>query len=265
MREPLHIIKIGGFVIDQPERLKAWLENLALTGERIILVHGGGRAASRLSEKLEIPIQMVEGRRVTDAQTIEVVTMVYAGLINKSIVAMLNAFGRKSLGICGADLACIPVKKRSTQPLDFGFVGDILQDQFPVSVWENLMRSGYTPVVAPISADFSGMLLNINADTMAHAIASGLSKLYETHLWFAFEKSGVLLQPDQNDSVIPEIRKKDFEHMKSEGTIHGGMLPKLQNAFQALDHGVVSVHIGTPEDLLSCISGVEKLHTAVLI
>lgn len=265
MRKKLHIIKIGGFVIDDTERLTRWLNQFATLTEPVILVHGGGRAATRLSEKLDIPVQMIAGRRVTDAQTIEAVTMVYAGLINKTMVAKLHAQGISALGVSGADLGLIPVRRRPTEPIDYGFVGDIIAEAFPLATWKSLLDQKFMPVVSSISADGEGTLLNVNADTIAHTIASGLSQEYETHLWFAFEKPGVLANVHQEDSVIPVILKSHFIQMKAEGTIHSGMIPKLENAYKALESGVTSVHIGTPEDLISCISGQDSIHTTVLI
>lgn len=237
----LKVIKIGGNVVDNPEKLAKFLADFATVDGPKILVHGGGKIATAISKALGIETTMINGRRVTDAETIKVVTMVYAGLINKDIVNKLNAGGCTAIGLCGADGNLIVSKHRSSVPVDYGFVGD------PVSVNAQLLASlleqGLTPVIAPITTDGAGTLLNTNADTVAQTVATAMAALGQTELVFCFEKKGVLSDVNDDDSVISVITRTDFERLKADGTISDGMLPKIENAFKAIGSGVSKVVI----------------------
>lgn len=239
--ETLKVIKIGGNVIDNPDALDAFLESFAAVPGAKILVHGGGAIASRTLTRMGIEPRMIEGRRVTDADTLQVVTAVYAGLINKTIVATLQKFGCNAIGLSGADGNAITSRKRPAAPVDYGFVGDI--DKVNGSTFEALLASGFTPVVCAINHDGRGTLLNTNADTIASGIAVAMSRLYDTQLTMCFEKDGVLMDKDDETSVIPVIDKLLFDRLKAEGKVNAGMLPKLKNAFDAIDSGVSKVVI----------------------
>ena len=239
--EALKVIKIGGNVIDNPEALEAFLESFAAVPGAKILVHGGGAIASRTLKRMGIEPIMIDGRRVTDAGTLQVVTAVYAGLINKTIVATLQKYGCNAFGLSGADGNAITSRKRPATPVDYGFVGDI--DKVNGGAFDALLAAGFTPVVCAINHDGRGTLLNTNADTIASGIAVAMSKLYDTQLIMCFEKNGVLLDKDDETSVIPAIGKPLFEQLKAEGKVNAGMLPKLKNAFDAIDAGVSKVVI----------------------
>ena len=246
----LKVVKIGGNVVDAPEKLSAFLHDFAaLPGEKI-LVHGGGKVATTISRSLGIETQMIGGRRVTDERTLEVVTMVYAGGINKRIVAALQAEGCNAIGLCGADARFILSHRRSSEPVDYGFVGD--PDGINTELVELLTGAGYTLVVAPITSDGKGTLLNTNADTVAQTVATGLAAAgVEVELVYCFEKQGVLRDIQDEDSVVPEITERDFERLKADGVVDGGMLPKLENAFRAIDGGVKRVVICSAERIAS--------------
>lgn len=239
--ETLKVIKIGGNVIDNPEALEAFLGMFAALPGAKILVHGGGAIASRTLLRMGIEPKMIEGRRVTDAETLQVVTAVYAGLINKSIVATLQKNGCNSIGLSGADGNAITSRKRPANPVDYGFVGDI--EKVNAKTFEALLAAGMTPVVCAINHDGRGTLLNTNADTIASGIATAMSGIYSTELIMCFEKDGVLMDKDDNSSVIERIDKPLFEKLKAEGKVNAGMLPKLKNAFDAIDAGVKKVVI----------------------
>jgi len=239
----LTIVKIGGNVVDNPESLSKFLLMFNKIEAPKILIHGGGILASEISAKLGIETKMHNGRRITDAETLKVCTMVYAGWINKSIVAQLQKIGCNSLGLSGADAGVIPAKKRSPDPVDFGFVGDISPDEINTGVLVSLLGRGITPVFCAITHDRNGSLLNTNADTMASGIAVALSGSYYTRLIFCFEKEGVLYDPKDEKSVIPLITKESYTRLKNEGVVSEGMLPKLDNAFFALERGVSEVYI----------------------
>lgn len=239
----LTIVKIGGNVVDNPESLSKFLLMFNKIEAPKILIHGGGILASEISAKLGIETKMHNGRRITDAETLKVCTMVYAGWINKSIVAQLQKIGCNSLGLSGADAGVIPAKKRSPDPVDFGFVGDISPDEINTGVLVSLLGRGITPVFCAITHDRNGSLLNTNADTMASGIAVALSGSYYTRLIFCFEKDGVLYDPKDEKSVIPLITKESYTRLKNEGVVSEGMLPKLDNAFFALERGVSEVYI----------------------
>ena len=249
----LTIVKVGGAVVEEQKSLSDLLDGFASLKGAKALVHGGGRSATKLSEKLGIEARMVEGRRVTDAETLRVVTMVYAGLVNKNIVAQLQARGVNAMGFTGADLGVIlsakrPPKKMSDgQVVDFGFVGDV--KEVHTDVLAGLIAQGAVPVMSPITHDGAGNLLNTNADTIASELARAMARVSSVRLVFCFEKPGVLARPDDDNSVIPHINKPLFTQLKAEGIISGGMIPKIDNAFDALDAGVEKVIITRADNL----------------
>jgi acetylglutamate kinase len=245
----LYVIKIGGNVIDNSENLYHFLKDFeALDGFKI-LVHGGGKVATQIAEELGIEAKLVDGRRITDIETLRVVTMVYGGLINKNIVAQLQRFGNNAIGLTGADGNFIRAKKRPVKTIDYGFVGDIDENSIDPANIGRLMEAGFTPVFCAITHDGEGQLLNTNADTIASALAVALSSLYETTLIYCFEKKGVLQDIDDDDSLIREINPAHYEELKTQRIIHSGMLPKLDNAFTAISCGVKAVIIGKSDDL----------------
>lgn len=241
----LKLVKIGGNVIENREALADFLADFAALQGPKILVHGGGKEATQLAEKLGIPVQLIDGRRVTDAQNLELITMLYAGKLNKTIVAKLQALGCNSLGLSGADGNSIRAQKRPTDPIDFGYVGDLTQvnDSF----FKILLDQGISPVCCALSHDGKGQLLNTNADTIAATLAASLSAHFEVSLHYCFEKNGVLLDLDDEHSVIQTLNKSSYKQLKAEGVLHTGMLPKLENCFAALDAGVAQVLIGSPK------------------
>lgn len=242
-KQALHIIKIGGNVVDDEATLHEFLLKLAARKEAFILVHGGGKIATNISQSLGISTQMVDGRRITDGQTLDVVVMVYAGLINKKIVARLQANGKNAIGLSGADANMIPARKREHAAIDYGFVGDFNAAEINVGALQSFIDKGLLPVIAPITHDGKGQLLNTNADTIASGIAVALSAVYETSLYYCFEKKGVLSNPENEYSVIEQLNRTEYETLKSKQVIHAGMIPKLDNAFNALDNGVQQVII----------------------
>lgn len=249
--DKISIIKIGGNIIDDESRLASFIKDFAQIDGHKILVHGGGKMATSLATQLGIPQKMIDGRRVTDADTLRVVTMVYAGLINKNIVSMLQAWGCNAFGLTGADGNLILSHKRNTA-LDYGFAGDV--DAVNVSLLSLLLEKNAL-VVAPITHDGKGQLLNTNADTIAQELAKALHLLYEVHLIYSFEKEGVLLDVTNEDSLIPHLSKGHYKRLKEEGNIHSGMIPKLDNAFAALHAGVTRITIGKADKLHHLISG----------
>lgn len=247
--ESLYIVKIGGNVIDNSENLYKFLTDFTALDGYKILVHGGGKVATQLSETLGIEPKLVDGRRITDIETLRVVTMVYGGLINKNIVAQLQRFGTNAIGLTGADGDFIRAKKRAVKTIDYGFVGDLDDASINAGNVSRLMQAGFTPVFCAITHDGDGQLLNTNADTIASALAVSLSGLYDTTLIYCFEKKGVLQDINDEDSLIREIDPERYEHLKKEQIIHSGMLPKLDNAFTAINCGVKAVIIGHSDDL----------------
>jgi acetylglutamate kinase len=245
--EKLTVVKVGGGILEDVASLAGFLDRfVALPGLKI-LVHGGGRVATKLSEQLNIESRMVEGRRITDAGTIDIVTMVYGGLINKKTVAALQARGCNAGGFTGADMNLIEAVKRPVKDIDYGFVGDVkIVNQELLSI---LLNSGITPVMAPLTHDGKGQLLNTNADTIASEIASTMSGLFEVSLVFCFEKPGVLTDTDDDTSVIPQINASSYKTFKEEGIIHSGMIPKIDNSFDALQKGVKQVIITSASTL----------------
>jgi acetylglutamate kinase len=253
VKEPIYIIKIGGNIIDDEALLHDFLEKFAALPAQKILIHGGGKLATRLASQLNIPQQLIEGRRITDAETLKVVTMVYAGLVNKTVVATLQSFQCNAIGFSGADGDLIRSVKRGTEKLDYGFVGDV--QKVNTEVLLTLIKSGFTPVIAPITHDGRGVLLNTNADTIAQEIATSLADHFNVNLIYSFEKKGVLLDVDNEDSVIPKLDPVLYEQYRKEGKIFAGMIPKLDNAFSAISAGVKKVIIGKAEELEILVSG----------
>lgn len=236
MRDHLTIIKVGGNVVEEEASLKSLLKDFSRIAGNKILVHGGGKTATLLSERLGIGSVKVDGRRITDAETLKVVTMVYAGLVNKNIVAGLQALGNNAIGLTGADLDLIRAVKRPVGEIDYGLVGDIKSVNY--QALNELLGSGAVPVVAPITHDGRGQLLNTNADTIASELAVAMCFDYDVRLIFCFEKSGVLMNEADESSKISEISPRLFEELKMDGTVSGGMIPKLSDGFAALRRGV---------------------------
>ena len=242
MKEKLTIVKVGGAVVEDELQLSQLLKDFSAIEGRKVLVHGGGRKATKMAERLGIETKMVNGRRITDAAMLEVVTMVYGGLVNKYLVAQLQANGINALGLTGADANVILSYKRPLKDgIDYGFVGDV--DYVAHQTLAHLIEAGIIPVMAPLTHDAEGHILNTNADTIASETAKALANSYDVTLIFSFEKKGVLSNPDDDDSVIPIITKEDFERYKADGTISGGMLPKIENALKAVEAGVSRVII----------------------
>lgn len=248
------MIKVGGNIIDDETKLSSFLKDFAAIEERKILVHGGGKMATKLAAQLNIPQQVVEGRRITDAETLKIVTMVYAGYINKNIVAQLQANNCNAIGLCGADGDVILAHKRQHPVMDYGFVGDI--DAINAGLIKSLLEKNITPVFAPITHDQRGQLLNTNADTIAQELAKGLSHDYEVTLIYSFEKKGVLLDVNDETSVVRNMNPSYYRELKANEKIVEGMIPKLDNAFTALNSGVNKVIIGNAEQLKELIAGI---------
>ena len=242
MKEKLTIVKVGGAVVEDEAQLSQLLKDFSAIEGNKVLIHGGGRRATQVAASLGIESKMVGGRRITDADMLSVVTMVYGGLVNKNLVARLQANGVNALGLTGADMDVIRSHKRPIKDgVDFGFVGDV--DRADGEMLSRLIKAGITPVMAPLTHDGQGHILNTNADTIASETAKALAPYYDVTLIYSFEKKGVLRNPDDDDSVIPTITRADFEQYKADGTISGGMLPKIENALSAIDAGVSRVII----------------------
>jgi acetylglutamate kinase len=241
MKHPLTIVKVGGAVVEDEARLSRLLADFSAIEGRKVLVHGGGRRATAVASSLGIESKMVGGRRITDSQMLEVVTMVYGGLVNKNIVARLQACGIDALGLTGADIDVIRSHKRPVKDVDYGFVGDV--ERVDGGKLSQLIEAGITPVMAPLTHDGQGNMLNTNADTIAAETAKALAGQYDVTLIFSFEKKGVLARPDDDDSLIPVITRADYMRYAADGTVSGGMLPKLENAFNAISAGVSRVNI----------------------
>ncbi|MFK7937117.1 MAG: acetylglutamate kinase [Saprospiraceae bacterium] len=237
----LTILKIGGNVIENDAELRAVLQGFTQIEGHKILVHGGGRRATEMLPQLGIEPKMINGRRITDAATLEVVTMVYAGLINKKIVSLLQSFSNQAIGLSGADLNTIQSHKRIVRDIDYGFAGDI--DYVNTEAIRGLLEMNATPVFCAITHDKQGQLLNTNADTIAATLAGSLAEFYDTTLMYCFEKNGVLSEPENDDSVIRVINEMTYQSYKQSGIISAGMIPKMDNAFFALSKGVKEVQI----------------------
>jgi acetylglutamate kinase len=253
MRTTLYIIKIGGNIIDDEEILASFLKDFAAIEGKKILVHGGGSLATKLAEQLHIHQQIVDGRRIPDAETLKIVTMVYAGYINKNIVAKLQANNCNALGLCGADGDVILAHKRQHTLMDYGFVGDI--DAINTNLIDILLEKNVTLVFAPITHDQQGQLLNTNADTIAQELAKVMSAGYDVHLVYSFEKPGVLMDAGDDSTVIPVITPEKYRELKAKQKIFAGMIPKLDNAFEAINSGVRKVIIGKATNLKELVAG----------
>lgn len=247
---PLTIVKIGGNVIDNSENLHHFLEDFSALKGAKILVHGGGKVATDLGISMGVEAKMVDGRRITDIQTLRIVTMAYAGLINKNIVAQLQARSCNAIGLTGADGNTIKAVKRPVKTIDYGFVGDLDAHSVNVDTISSLLQANLIPVFCAITHDGDTQLLNTNADTVASAIAVAMSVGYETTLMYCFEKRGVLRDVEDEDSLVTEIRSDEFESLQEQGVVSGGMIPKLHNAFEAIKSGVKEVYIGHADELL---------------
>lgn len=239
--EKITIVKVGGKIVEDEESLKQLLTDFAGIEGRKVLVHGGGRSATQMSAKLGIESKMVNGRRITDEETLKVVTMVYGGLVNKNIVAKLQARKVNALGLTGADMNVILSHKREVKDIDYGFVGDV--DRCDGDILNVLIEQGIVPVMAPLTHDGNGNMLNTNADTIAAETAKALASHYDVTLIYCFEKKGVLMNEDDDDSVIEHINEKEYQNLVKDNVIKGGMIPKLENAFSAINAGVRRVII----------------------
>ncbi|QOR75915.1 MAG: acetylglutamate kinase [Thermoflavifilum sp.] len=249
----LYVVKIGGQVIDDPVACADFLHAFAALPGPKVLVHGGGKLATRIGEQLGVTSQYVQGRRITDEATLQLVTMVYGGLINKQLVARLQALGCPAIGLTGADMNLMRAVKRPVKETDYGWVGDLTAEGIRVEAFMRLVEAGEVPVLAPLTHDGNGHLLNTNADTIASCVAVALSAHYRVHLVFCFDQKGVLRHPHDPDSVIPLIRPADMPALMAEGALRDGILPKLENAFAACRAGVEQVLIG-PAYALSALS-----------
>ena len=258
--ESLYVIKIGGNIIDDRERLESFLKAFSSINSNKILVHGGGKLATQFAEQLGIKQKMIDGRRITDAESLKIITMVYAGFINKNIVASLQANDCNAIGLTGADGDAMLAHKRKHPLIDYGFVGDI--DSVNTDLLSGLLRMNLSPVIAPITHNQQGQLLNTNADTIAQEIAKSMAANYSVALVYTFEKPGVLLDTEDEASVIPIINREKYSRLRSENRIFAGMIPKLDNAFSAIESGVEKVVIGRAEDLGQLTTG--KKGTAIV-
>lgn len=239
--EKLTVVKVGGAVVEDEAQLSQLLSDFSAIEGRKVLVHGGGRRATAVAKALGIETKMVNGRRITDEAMLEVVTMVYGGLVNKNVVARLQACGVNALGLTGADIDVIRSHKRPVKDVDYGFVGDV--ERADGNALSTLIEAGIVPVMAPLTHDGQGTMLNTNADTIASETAKALARHYDVTLIYSFEKKGVLLNPDDDESVIPVITRADFNRYVADGTVAGGMIPKIENALAAVDAGVGRVNI----------------------
>tara|TARA_R110002153_G_scaffold139691_2_gene290461 strand:+ start:1108 stop:1896 length:789 start_codon:yes stop_codon:yes gene_type:complete len=242
MKEKLSVVKIGGNVIEDEKALDNFLSAFSRLDGLKILVHGGGKLATQLATKLGVESKMIDGRRITDAETVDIITMVYGGLANKKIVAQLQSKNINAIGLSGADGNSIQAHKRPVKQIDYGFVGDI--DGVNSELLKNLLSINLTPIFCALSHDGAGQLLNTNADTIASEIAIGMASVFETTLYYCFEKKGVLLDITDENSVVKNIDTSKYKELLSKGVIADGMLPKLHNCFHALDNNVEKVCLG---------------------
>lgn len=257
--DQLYVIKIGGNIIDDEAKLSSFLQSFAaiakVPGAKAILVHGGGKLATKLAAQLGVEQQMIDGRRITDAETLKIVTMVYAGYINKNIVAQLQLHGCNAIGLCGADGNVIQSHKRKHPTIDYGFVGDV--DAVNTALLNGLLQQDVNVVMAPVTHNKQGLLLNTNADTIAQEIAQAMGGLYQVHLIYSFEKAGVLMDANDDGTVIPVITPSSYAKLKEKQVIFAGMLPKLDNAFAAINKGVHRVIIGKAEEIEQLVKGIK--------
>lgn len=252
----LMIIKIGGNVIDNEANLRSFLQSFASIQSPKILVHGGGKIATAIGDKLGIQSKYIHGRRITDDDTIDIVTMVYGGLINKKIVARLQSLQCNAAGFSGADMNLMPASRRpvTKEGIDYGLVGDVEISRLPLDSFRLLLENNFVPVFAPLTHDGEGHILNTNADTIASCLAVALSAIYNVRLMYCFEKKGVLENIHNDNSVIPLITKEKYNQLLKEEKLFAGILPKIENAFAAIDAGVKEVLIGDADDLINNIS-----------
>ncbi len=253
--EQLFVIKIGGNIIDDPGKLESFLTAFASIEGHKILVHGGGKVATTIGNKLGIESNYVNGRRITDANTLDLVTMVYGGLINKKIAAALQSKNCNAIGLTGADGNIIQANKRPVKDIDYGFAGDVKQSGVNTTVLQSLLQAGLTPVLAPLTHDGNGSMLNTNADTIAQETAKAMANTYSVQLIYCFEKKGLLLDVDNDESVLQQVNTESYADLKNKGIISSGMIPKLDNAFEAIQQHVARVTIGHADDLHKLISG----------
>jgi len=254
----ISVVKIGGNVIENSKVLQSFLSGFAKLEGPKVLVHGGGKKASQWADRLGIPVQMIEGRRITDSETLELITGIYGGQVNKNIVALLQALNCNAIGISGADGNAIKAVKRPTKPINYGFVGDVTEVNS--SFFKHLLEQGLSPVCCALTHDGSGQILNTNADTIASQIAIALSASYEVNLYYCFEKPGVLRAVEDENSLIENIDTAVYKELIETKIIHEGMLPKMKNAFDALQQGVSKVAIGKPEMI-----GSNTKHTSITL
>jgi acetylglutamate kinase len=245
----LTVVKIGGNIIDNDDALADFLREFAKIEGKKILVHGGGKVATDIGRKLGVEPSYVDGRRITDKETLGIVTMVYGGLVNKNIVASLQSLGCNAIGLTGADGNILPAIKRPVKHIDYGFVGDITSDDIHTEVLNIFLRMGLIPVLAPLTHDVKGNILNTNADTIAQEVAKALAKDWNVELIYCFEKKGVLLDAANENSVIARITTEDFAELREKEVVSAGMIPKLENAFVAINGGVKKVIIGHAKEL----------------
>lgn len=250
MRQKLFIIKIGGNIVDEAIALQSFLQKFASVDAKKILIHGGGKIATSIGKQLGIEPNYVNGRRITDEATIDLVTMVYGGLINKKLVASLQALHCNAIGLTGADANIIPAVKRPVKEIDYGFVGDVNSEKLAIDSLQMFLNNNLVPVVAPLTHDGNGQILNTNADTIASTLAVALSKVYDVRLIYCFEKKGVLENIEDENSVINLINKEKYRQLLQDKKLFEGILPKIDNAFDAINNGVTEVLIGDANDLL---------------
>lgn len=247
MKQKLTIVKVGGKIVEEDSSLSCLLRDFSKIEGLKLLVHGGGRSATKLAERLGVETKMVDGRRITDDDMLDVVTMVYGGLVNKKIVAGLQAHSVQALGVTGADMNLLLSVKRPVKSVDYGWVGDV--KQVNSEALGKLLGQGIVPVIAPLTHDGEGHLLNTNADTMAGETAKAMAELFDVTLVFCFEKNGVLIDENDDDSVISEMNKSKYSELRNNGIVNGGMIPKLDNSFATLDAGVKEVIITKASNL----------------
>ena len=256
--DKLFVIKIGGNVIDNETALRQFLLSFASADSRKILIHGGGKIATKIGDQLGIESKYNNGRRITDEATIDLVTMVYGGLVNKKIVVQLQSLSCNAIGLTGADANIIPATKRPVKDIDYGFAGDVKANDINATILNVLLQQNITPIIAPLTHDGKGQILNTNADTIASSLAVALSKLYDVRLIYCFEKKGILTDVGDDNSVINFITKEKYSQLLEEKKLFDGILPKIDNAFAAIDNGVKEVLIGHADDLLQNLTADTK-------
>lgn len=254
-KEILYIIKIGGNVIDEEAYLHLFLKDFSLIAGKKILVHGGGKIATSIGDKLGIQSKYIDGRRITDTETIDLVTMVYGGLVNKKIVAVLQSLKCNAIGLSGVDADILPAKKRPVNTIDYGWVGDVKAEDINASTWQLFLDNNLVPVLAPLTHDKEGHMLNTNADTMAAVLSVSLSNFYAVKLLYCFEKNGVLTDVRDEESFLRELNFTTYNQLKADKKLFAGILPKIDNAFDAVNGGVKNVAIGNSNNILKLING----------